>query len=192
MKLLLFLLLLVSDVALGQNVRPLKTLSYHDSTDLAIATNYLITKLGQDFVKQHLVYKGHYQSVLHMVTFEITPQKFINNRNMIIVSMDGNEVETKYNTKITETDIKDYYKGLPPKNIFFNRNYALKQASRIKFPKGIKDWEIEIDGVADEVYWNIKSFDKESFTPMWSAQGKSLEVDIRTGRLKKDRWYGVE
>lgn len=117
MKLLFFLLLVVSEVALGQTTRSVEPISPHDSTDLVIATNYLEATLGQGFVRQHLVYKGHYQSVLHLITFEITPQNSIKDRNMLVVSMDGDGVETKYNTKITKADISDYYKGVPSNTI---------------------------------------------------------------------------
>ncbi|MBC6698775.1 hypothetical protein [Hymenobacter sp. BT190] len=162
-----------------------------DSTNLAIATQYLDEKLGKEYVKAHLRYAGQYESVLSMVTFEIVPQQPIK-KNMIIVSLDGKEVESKYNSKISMSDIELYNQGKEAPNIFFNKAHALAQAKNLKLKKGIKPWEVEMSGVAGEIFWIVKSYAKEYHEPMWSASGTHVKVDIRTGKALTGNWRAVE
>ncbi|WP_324670757.1 hypothetical protein [Hymenobacter sp. GOD-10R] len=189
MKLLFTLILYLAYInASAQKMHT--TTGAHDSIDLSIATQYLNKKLGADYVQAHLKYVGHYQSVLHMITFEIMPN--LNNKNLIIISINDEEVESKHNSKIELNDINLYKQGRPSPNIFYNKCYAFEQAKKANLSKGIKEWGIEIDGVADKVSWVVSSYTEEQYDPIWSAHGKCVDIDIRTGKANLRSWRGIE
>ena len=58
-----------------------------------------------------------------MYTFQIKDEfSVIKDRNMIIVFFDGEQIEGKYNTKITRSDINNYNLKRKANNIFLNKD----------------------------------------------------------------------
>ena len=58
--------------------------------------------------------------------------------------------------------------------------------------KGIKNWEIEIEGVADKIFWSVNSFENEKEEPNYSALGQSFVLDLRSGSYKFSEWVKIE
>ena len=188
----LMFLLLCFKFSLSQSQCVINHFSIDDSIKMIRAQKYLINKLGERFVKDSLEFSGFYQSILYMVTFEIKPQIIKNNKNMIDVFIDGNYIETKYNTKIDATDLKRYYNGGPSMNIFYNKTFAIELAQKIGLEKGIKEWEIKLSGVVDDVSWDIYSFQYEETEHPYQAGGKFLRLNINSGKYKLLKWHSIE
>ncbi|WP_209331861.1 hypothetical protein [Lunatimonas salinarum] len=168
---------------------------YSDSErkKIQIAENFLIEIFSENFLNDTLEFKGLYKSVLDMVAFEIKNELSKDkSRNMILIFLNGEIVETEYNTKITRKNIHDYFKGGSNENIFLNLDHALSLAKRENFEKGIKGWTISISGVADSVWWNIKSYQKIDYDPVYSANGIDFKVNIQNGKIKISEWVEIE
>lgn len=170
-----------------------KTYSESDRKKIQIAECFLIKTFGEKFLKDTLEFKGLYKSVIDMVAFEIKHELSRDtSRNMVLIFLNGESVETKYNTTITKKNVHDYFKGVSNENIFFNYDYALNLAKRANFEKGTEDWVISIDGVADSVWWTVKSYQKIDSDPVYSAIGKDFKVNIRDGKTKISEWVEIE
>lgn len=189
---ILVILFFCVNLCIGQSSAVDSNLSMDDSLRVENAKKYLSKKLGAKFVKDSLVFSGIYLSVLHMVTFEIKRQVIKNNRNMIIVFIDGQKIDTIYNTKIDSFDIKKYYNKKTSKNIFYNKTFALETARKISFEKGIKEWTIEITGLTNDLVWEIDATTKEQKEHPHQASGKSLNVYLNSGKYKISDWVSIE
>jgi len=188
-RLIFYYLLIFPSIVYSQN----SIISEIDSTRISIARDFLKERLGEDFVRDSLQISGSFLSVLPMIAFEIKLEYATDrNKNMILVFVDGDSVETKFNTKINRTDIDKYLKGNESDNIFYNKKFAMNLASQNNFEKGIKGWEIEISGIAKNVYWAIRSYDSEEHEPVYGATGKSYLVNIRNGETKIKEWIIIE
>jgi hypothetical protein len=187
-----FILLFICFVYLNCQGQQTNVYSPEESLQLKLANSYLESELGEKFLKDSLIFIGIYQSVLNMYAFEIKPSLCRNkNKNMIIVFFDGVNIETKFNTKICRKDINNYFKGLKYNNIFYNKKYVLSLAKN-KLKKGIKEWQIELDGVANSINWVIKSYNKEELKPIYRAGGQCFEINIRTGKYRILDWTEIE
>ena len=170
-----------------------KEYSESDRKKIQIAESFLIKTFNEKFLNDTLEFKGLYKSVIDMVAFEIKHELSRDtSRNMILIFLNGQIVETEYNTKITKQNIHDYFKGVSNENIFLNYDYALDLAKRANFEKGTKDWVISIDGVADSVWWTVKSYQEIDSDPVYSANGKDFKVNIRDGKTKISEWIEIE
>jgi len=164
----------------------------NDSIQFKHSNDYLENVLGRSFLKDSLIFQGVYRSELSMYVYEIKQSLCKNtNKNVIIVFFDGDSIETKYNTKISRQDINNYFKGLEFDNIFLNKEYVLTLAKN-KLKKGIREWQVKIRGVADSIYWEIDSFDKERLKSVYSAGGQCFEMNIRTGKFRLLDWIEIE
>ncbi|MGE0932643.1 hypothetical protein [Peijinzhouia sedimentorum] len=190
---LLIFLILTNVKCLGQGSGD--SIDYSDSErrKIQIAEDFLIETFSEKFLNDTLEFTGLYKSVLDMVAFEIKNELSMDtSRNMILVFLNGENVETEYNTKINRQDVYNYFRGVSNENIYLNYDYALSLAKRANFEKGIKGWIISISGVADSVWWTVKSYQKIDYDPVYTANGKDFKVNIRDGKIKISEWVEIE
>ncbi|MBB6613185.1 hypothetical protein H7F15_19275 [Pontibacter sp. Tf4] len=161
-----------------------------DSLKIKIAEEFLKKKLGEKVVRDKLAFAGIYESSLDLVTFELKGRTE-NRKNLVVVFLDGEKVESKYNTKITKKDISNFFEGKPTKNLFWNKEYATNIAKRLDFDKGIKGWEIQLEGLVYDISWGIYSYVAETWDP-YEAGGKALKVDAKTGKYEIQDWSEIE
>ncbi|EON79225.1 hypothetical protein ADIS_0230 [Lunatimonas lonarensis] len=189
---LLIILILTFVKSFGQESDS-KEISDFQREKIQLAENFLIETFSESFLKDTLEFKGLYKSVLDMGAFEIkTEFSKDTSRNMILIFLNGEIVETEYNTKITRQNILDYFKGASHENIFLNYNHALSLAKKVNFEKGVKDWVISINGIADSVWWTVTSYEKIEYEPVYSANGKDFKVNIKDGKIKISDWVKIE
>jgi len=182
-KLFTIILLFCTSVCLAQAVSG-------DSLKVKISEDFLKKRLGEKVVREKLVLAGVYEGSLDLVTFELKGRAE-NKKNLVVVFLDGNKVESKFNTKITKEDITHYYKGQQSKNLFWNKEYATNIAKRFEFNKGIKGWDIKLEGMVYDISWSIYSYATESWDP-YEAGGKALKVDAKTGKYEVQDWSEIE
>ncbi|WP_114752806.1 hypothetical protein [Pleomorphovibrio marinus] len=193
MKYTLLIFLILTNVKCFGQGSDSKDYSDSERKKIQIAENFLIETFSETFLNDTLEFKGLYKSVLDMVAFEIKNDLSTDtSRNMILVFLNGENVETEYNTKITRQNVYNYFKGVSNENIYLNHDYALSLAKRANFEKGIKGWIISISGVADSVWWTVKSYQKVDYDPVYSANGKDFKVNIRDGKIKISEWVEIE
>lgn len=161
-----------------------------DSLKLKIAEDFLKKRLGEKVVKDKLVFAGIYEGPLDLVTFELKGRTEVR-KNLVVVFLDGNKVESEFNTKITKEDIINFYKGHQAKNLFWNKDYASNIARRLKFDKGIKGWDIKLEGLVYDISWSIYSYATETWEP-YEAGGKALMIDAKTGKYEVQEWSEIE
>src|SRR5690554_380818 len=83
-----------------------KEYSESDRKKIQIAESFLIKTFNEKFLNDTLEFKGLYKSVIDMVAFEIKHELSRDtSRNMILIFLNGQIVETEYNTKITKRNI---------------------------------------------------------------------------------------
>ncbi|WP_299762482.1 hypothetical protein [uncultured Pontibacter sp.] len=182
-KLFTIILLFCTSVCLAQAVSG-------DSLKVKIAQEFLKKRLGEKVIREKLVLAGVYEGPLDLVTFELKGRTEVN-KNLVVVFLDGNKVESKFNTKITKADIANYYKGQQTKNLFWNIDYATNIAKRLDFDKGIKGWDIKLEGMVYDISWSIYSYATETWDP-YEAGGKALKVDAKTGKYEIQDWSEIE
>ena len=182
-KLFTIILLFCTSVCLAQAVSG-------DSLKVKIAEEFLKKRLGEKVVREKLVLAGVYEGPLDLVTFELKGRTE-NKKNLVVVFLDGNKVESEFNTKVTKEDIVNYYKGQQTKNLFWNKDYATNVANRLDFDKGIKGWEIKLEGMVYDISWSIYSYTTETWNPH-QAGGKALKIDAKNGKYEIQRWSVIE
>ncbi|MFD3003660.1 hypothetical protein ACFS7Z_25105 [Pontibacter toksunensis] len=182
-KLFTFMLLFCTSVCLAQ-VLP------GDSLKIKIAEEFLKKRLGEKVVRDKLVFAGIYEGPLDLVTFELKGRKE-NNKNLVVIFLDGDKVESKFNTKITKEDIINYYKGQQTKNLFWNKDYATNLAKSLSFEKGIKGWEVKLEDMIYDISWSIYSYATETWDP-YEAGGKALKINAKTGKYEIQEWSEIE
>jgi len=155
------------------------------------AQKYLSNKLGINFVEKHLKINS-VDSIQGMVTFLINQKGTKSRRNMIIVFVDGNKIDSIGTPKISKVDIKKYYKGAISKNIYLNKTYVIELAEKIRFQKGIKPWSIKLTRFLDTLIWEIENTQEEQLHKPYFAAGKELNINARTGKYKKLDWLSGE
>lgn len=163
----------------------------NDSMMIITAQKYLSNKLGINFVEKHLKINS-VDSVQGMVSFLINQQDSKRRRNMIIVFVDGNKIDSIRTPKIGKVDIKKYYKGVISKNIFLNKTYVIELAEKIRFQKGIKPWSIKLTLFLGNIIWEVKNTHEEQLQKPYFATGKELSINARTGKYIKLDWTSIE
>ena len=191
-KLKLILIIIIFNISYGISQTEKYNLSMDDALRVIKAIGYLNENINKNFVMDSLEFSGIYKDMLHMVTFEIKNQYKSDNKNMIIVFIDYNVIDTINNTKISKIDIKRYYNGKYSNNIYYNKAYALNLAKEINFEKGNKEWICELKGVMDDVSWNIYSTTFEQVEHPHQCGGKCLKVNLRSGKYEINEWYSIE
>jgi hypothetical protein len=163
----------------------------NDSIMIITAQEYLGNKIGINFVEKHLKINS-VDSIHGMITFLINTQGKKRMRNMIIVFVDGNKIDSIRTPKISKIDITRYYKGVISKHIFLNKTYAIELAEKIGFQKGIKPWSIKLSRFLDNILWEVENTQKEQLNKPYFASGKELNINARTGKYKKYDWTSIE
>lgn len=102
-KIICIILLFCTSTCLGQALPG-------DSAKIKIAEEFLTKRLGDKVVRDKLVFAEIYEGPLDLVTYELKGKKE-NNKNLVVVFLDGEKVESKFNTKISKEDISNFYKG---------------------------------------------------------------------------------
>ena len=82
-------------------------------------------------------------------------------------------------------------KGKQTKNLFWNKDYATNLAKNLSFDKGIKGWEIKLEGMIYDISWNIYSYSTETNTP-YEAAGKALKINAKNGKHEIIDWSEIE
>ena len=163
----------------------------NDSIMITTAQKYLSNKLGANFVDNHLKINS-VDSIHGMVSFLINQQGAKSRRNMIIVFVDGNIIDSLGTPKISKADIKKYYNGVISKNIFLSKTYVIEFAEKIRFQKGIKPWSINLTRFLGNILWEVRSTREEQLYKSYFATGKGLSINARTGKYKKYYWMSGE
>jgi len=155
------------------------------------AQKYLSNKLGINFVEKNLKINS-VDSVQNMVSFLINQLGTKSKRNVIIIFVDGNTIDSIGTPKISKVDIKKYYKGVVSKNIFLNKTYVIELAEKIRFQKGIKPWSIKLTRFLDTIIWEVRSTREEQLHKPYFATGKELNINAGTGKYIKLDWTSGE
>ena len=155
------------------------------------AQKYLGNRIGTNFVERHLKINS-VDSIQGMISFLIKKQGTKSRRNMIIVFVDGNKIDSIGTPKISKVDIKKYYKGVISKNIFLNKTYVIELAEKIGFQKGIKPWSINLTRFLNNIIWEVENTQKEQLHKPYFATGKELSINARTGKYIKLDWTSIE
>jgi hypothetical protein len=163
----------------------------NDSIMIITAQKYLGNKIGTSFVEKHLKINS-VDSIHGMLTFLINAQGKKRMRNMIIVFVDGNKIDSIRTPKISKIDIKSYYKGVISKHIFLNKTYAIELAEKLGFQKGIKPWSIKLTRFLDNIIWEVENTQKEQLHKPYFAAGNELSINAQTGKYKKYNWTSIE
>jgi len=163
----------------------------NDSIMITTAQKYLSNKLGVNFVEKHLKINS-VDSIHGMISFLINQQGAKSRRNMIIVFVDGNKIDSIGTPKISKVDIKKYYKGAISKNIFLNKTYVIELAEKIRFQKGIKPWSINLTRFLGNIIWEVENTQEEQLHKPYFATGKELSINARTGKYIKLDWTSIE
>ena len=163
----------------------------NDSIMIITAQKYLGNRIGTNFVERHLKINS-VDSIQGMISFLIKKQGTKSRRNMIIVFVDGNKIDSIGTPKISKVDIKKYYKGVISKNIFLNKTYVIELAEKIRFQKGIKPWSIKLTRFLDTIIWEVENTQEEQLDKPYFASGKGININARTGKYKKHDWLSGE
>jgi len=163
----------------------------NDSIMITTAQKYLSNKLGINFVENHLKINS-VDSIHGMVSFLINQQGAKSRRNMIIVFVDGNIIDSLGTPKISKADIKKYYKGVISKNIFLNKTYVIELAEKIRFQKGIKHWSINLTRFLGNIIWEVENTQEEQLHKPYFVSGKGININARTGKYEKFDWLSCE
>lgn len=182
-KLLTIILLFCTSACLAQALPG-------DSLKIKIAEEFLKKRLGEKVVRDKLAFAGIYEGSLDLVTFELKGRTE-NSKNLVVVFLDGDKVESKYNTKITKEDVSNFFKGKPTKNLFWNKAYALNIAENLKFEKGMKGWEVRLEDMFYDISWDIYSYATETWDP-YEAGGNVLKINAKTGKYEIQEWSEIE
>lgn len=182
-KLFTIILLFCTSVCLAQALPG-------DSLKIKIAEEFLKKRLGEKVVRDKLVFAGVYEGPLDLVTFELKGRTG-NNKNLVVIFLDGDKVESKFNTKITKEDVSNYYKGEQVKNLFWNKDYATNLAKNLSFEKGIKGWDVKLEDMIYDISWSIYSYATETWDP-YEAGGKVLKINAKTGKYEIQEWSEIE
>lgn len=158
---------------------------------IVTAQKYLYNKIGINFVEKHLKINS-VDSIHGMVTFLIKQEAMKSKRNMIIVFVDGNKIDSTETPKISKADIKKFNRGTISKNIFLNKTYVIELAEKIGFEKGIKDWSIELTRLLGKIIWEVENTKKEQLQNNFSASGNGISINARTGKYKTFEWISGE
>lgn len=163
----------------------------NDSIMIITAQKYLGSKIGTSFVEKYLNVNS-VDSIHGMISFLINAQGKKRMRNMIIVFVDGNKIDSIGTPKISKIDITRYYKGVLSKHIFLNKTYAIELAEKIGFQKGIKPWSIKLTRFLDNIIWEVENTQKEQLNKPYFAAGNELSINARTGKYKEYHWISGE
>jgi len=165
--------------------------SNNDSIMISTAKKYLNNRIGTDFVDKSIVINS-VDSIHGLVTFLINLHGTKSKRNMIVVFVDENKIDSLYTPKIRKADIRKFYKGIISTTIFLNINYAIELAEKIGFQKGIKRWSVKLERYLDTVIWEIENTQKEQLDKPYFASGNGLNINAKSGKYKIHDWVSCE
>ncbi|MDD4971961.1 MAG: hypothetical protein PHT07_21250 [Paludibacter sp.] len=165
--------------------------SNNDSIMIITAQKYLNDRLGAKFVKKSVEINS-VDSIQGLITFLIRQHDTKSKRNMIVVFVDGEKIDSLSTPKIKRADIEKYYNGTISTNIFLNKTYAIELAEKIGFQKGIHKWSVKLLRSLDAVTWEITNTQKEQLNKPYFTSGKGLSINAKSGKYRKFNWVACE
>ena len=165
--------------------------SNNDSIMISTAKKYLNNRIGTNFVEKSIVINS-VDSIDGIVTFLISQHGTKSKRNMIVVFVDGNKIDSLFTPKIRISDIIKFYKGTISTTIFLNKTYAIELAEKIGFQKGIHKWSVKLIRFLETVIWEIENTQKEQLDKPYFSSGNGLNINAKSGKYRKHDWLSCE